>query len=634
MDALDYAVAATLSITLSNGEIHPVAFYSWTLTTSELNYNTHNKELLTIYKSFWTWWHYLEGSTTLINVVTDHKNLEYFSTTKILSRRQAWWLELLSQFNLVICFHPGKLRAKPDALTRQWDIYPKGGDSNYATINPHNFCPVFTQEQLALSLRATIILSPVLQAMYLMDIEQLHSNICSTLSTNPIASIHHKSEKSDPWWSLNSDGPLQRDNLHAGLQRPLTLSSPLQTWSSNRWTLWTKQNYQPSSTQVHLAQTMWICKGFCKSCASCYCAKTPHHRPYRSLKQLLILEKPWNSISIEQLPASFGYTAILVVIDRLTKQSIFIPTHNTIISTQLAQLFVLHVFSKHRVPSHITSNRGLEFVSHFFWFLGKTLDMTLHFTSGYHLEGNGQMECTNQTQEQYLCVYCNYQQDNWADLLLLAEFAYNNAPSATTGISPFFAYKGYHPNISIYLECDLTSTHAREFAVNLDELHQELQKQISAAQHCYQLPADARQSPAPDFKIRDKVYLNAKFLHTTHPSQKLSNKNVGPYKIIAKPGSHSFTLWLPDSMCAIHLVFHISQLEPASSSSIPDQVPTPPPPVLVEGEPEFEISKILNFKVDHHHCLCKLLYLVCWSGYEGTDEETSWILASKLGNAS
>ena len=81
-------------------------------------------------------------------------------------------------------------------------------------------------------------------------------------------------------------------------------------------------------------------------------------------------------------------------------------------------------------------------------------------------------------------------------------------------------------------------------------------------------------------------------------------------------------------------VFHVSQLEPASSSSIPGQVPTLPPPVLIEGKPEFEISEILNFKVDCHCRLCKLLYLVCWSGYEGTNEETSWILASELGNAS
>ena len=155
---------------------------------------------------------------------------------------------------------------------------------------------------------------------------------------------------------------------------------------------------------------------------------------------------------IEQLPASSSYTAILVVIDRLTKQSIFIPTHDTITSAQLAQLFVLHVFSKHGVPSHVTSNRGSEFVSHFFRSLGKALDMKLHFTSRYHPESDGQTECTNQTLEQYLCVYCNYQQDNWSDLLPLAEFAYNNTPSTTTGISPFFANKGYHLNISIHPE--------------------------------------------------------------------------------------------------------------------------------------------------------------------------------------
>ena len=144
----------------------------------------------------------------------------------------------------------------------------------------------------------------------------------------------------------------------------------------------------------------------------------------------------------------------------------------------------------------------------------------------------------------------------------------------------------------------------------------------------------AKWSPALDFKIRDKVYLNAKFLHTTHPSWKLSNKNVGPYEIITKPSSHSFTLRLPDSMHAVHPVFHVLQLEPASSSSIPGWVPTPPPPVLIEGKPEFEISEILNSKVDRCCCLCKLLYLVCWSGYKGTDEETSWILASELGNTS
>ena len=177
---------------------------------------------------------------------------------------------------------------------------------------------------------------------------------------------------------------------------------------------------------------------------------------------------------IEQLPDSEGYTTILVVVDRLTKQAIFIPTHDTITSVQLAQLFILHVFSKHGVPAHVTSDRGVEFVSHFFRSLGKALNMTLHFTSGYHPEGDGQTERTNQTLEQYIRIYCNYQQDNWSRLLPLAEFAFNNVPSATTGISPFFANKGYHPNITVYSDRDLTSAKAQEFVADLDELHQAL----------------------------------------------------------------------------------------------------------------------------------------------------------------
>jgi hypothetical protein len=117
--------------------------------------------------------------------------------------------------------------------------------------------------------------------------------------------------------------------------------------------------------------------------------------------------------------------------------------------------------------------------------------MTLHFTSGYHPEGDGQTECTNQTLEQYLQIYCNYQQDNWNTLLLLAEFAYNNAPSATTGIMPFFANKGYHLNISTHLDRELSSAQARDFLVKLDELHQERRSVIKGAQECYQVSANA-----------------------------------------------------------------------------------------------------------------------------------------------
>jgi len=141
-------------------------------------------------------------------------------------------------------------------------------------------------------------------------------------------------------------------------------------------------------------------------------SKPQCHRPYGSLQQLPIPECPWNSISmdfIEKLPSSSGFDTILVIVDCLLKQAIFIPTHNTITSAELARLFVIHVFLKHGVPSHVTSDYCSEFVSYFFRSLGTTLDMRLHFTSGYHSEANNQAERTNQTLEQYLHIYCNYQ---------------------------------------------------------------------------------------------------------------------------------------------------------------------------------------------------------------------------------
>ena len=111
--------------------------------------------------------------------------------------------------------------------------------------------------------------------------------------------------------------------------------------------------------------------------------------------------------------------------------------------------------------------------------------MWLHFTSGYHPEGDRQTEHMNQTLKQYLHVYCNYQQDNWSELLLLAEFAYNNAPSTTTGVSPFFANKGYHPNITVHPEHDIASSWAHNFAIDLDELQSTLKAEISVAQQRY-----------------------------------------------------------------------------------------------------------------------------------------------------
>src|SRR6266511_2133069 len=107
-DASDYALTTILSIVMEDDQLHPVAFHSRSFSASELNYDVHDKELFAIYEAFCIWCHYLEGSAAPIDVITEHKNLEYFAPTKLLNRRQAQWSEFLSQFNLIIHFQPGK----------------------------------------------------------------------------------------------------------------------------------------------------------------------------------------------------------------------------------------------------------------------------------------------------------------------------------------------------------------------------------------------------------------------------------------------------------------------------------------------------------------------------------------------
>ena len=114
----------------------------------------------------------------------------------------------------------------------------------------------------------------------------------------------------------------------------------------------------------------------------------------------------------------------------------------------------------------------------FFCSLGTALDVWLHFTSDYHPKDDGQTKCMNQTLKQYFCVYCNYQQDNQSKLLSLAEFSYNNVLSATTSVSPFFAY---HPSITIHPKCNIAFSQAYDFTIDLNKLQSTLKAEISVA---------------------------------------------------------------------------------------------------------------------------------------------------------
>jgi hypothetical protein len=218
--------------------------------------------------------------------------------------------------------------------------------------------------------------------------------------------------------------------------------------------------------------------------------------------------------------------------------------------------------------------------------------MCLHFTSGYHPKANGQAKCTNQTLEQYLCMYCNYRQDDWSTLLPLVEFAYNNTLNVWTGVTPFFTNKGYHPSITVHPKHEMASAHTCEFVLDLDALHQMLQQNMTATQEYQQQYANTDCLLAAEFPIGSQAYVRTEFFCVTHPSKKLSDKMAGPFKVVAKHGTHSYSLQLPAPMCLIHPIFHVAMLKPAVTNTIPGRIQSPLLPETIDNEEHYKITTI------------------------------------------
>ena len=130
-DASDFAIGAVLSQRNNENRLHPVAFHSRKFQPAEINYEIHDKELLAIVDAFKHWRRYCEGATHQVQVFSDHQNLEYFTTTKVLNRRQARWAQELAGIDFRIYYRPGAQNGKTDALSRRSEYHPeKGGMEN------------------------------------------------------------------------------------------------------------------------------------------------------------------------------------------------------------------------------------------------------------------------------------------------------------------------------------------------------------------------------------------------------------------------------------------------------------------------------------------------------------------------
>ena len=529
---------------------------------------------------------------------------------------------------------------------RQADYYLKRGDRDLTLANPQNFCPFFMQEQLAILLRATCLHDVTLLAASLFDLSTpiidsaaLIEDIKASYPANPLASWEFD-------LCLNGTPSNRFSLLTSGLllfdRRVFVLYNRPDRGNLRTRVLQEKHDH-PTAGHFRYNKTLELlhrdytwpsiradCKRFVAQCVLCACNKASRHRPYGLLQPLLIPERPWHSISmdfIKQLPPSNGFTAILVIIDQLLKEGIFIPTTNNAMSIDVADAFLTQVFSKHGIPLHISSNCGSEFTSHFFRSLGSLLCMRLHFTSGHHPSANGQVEWVNSTLEQYLRIYCNYEQDNWSKLLPFAEFAYNNAPHTSTGVSPFFATRGYDPIITVHSDAEVTDLCTQHFVANFDENHKFLRDQMKDAQDSMTRFANRDRIEPPPFRVGDRVYIHTDHIRTNRTTCKLVEKKIGPFPIVSQPSAMSFMLRLPSTIW-IHPIFHVSQLEPKTPNSFQDREQLPPPPLIIDGNPKYLIKRIINSKYNRVQCKCQLLYHIKWVGYPISNNPSDWLLAT------
>ena len=600
-DASDYALGGQLGQRDADGQLHPIAFYSKKLHGPELNYQIHDKELMAIIEACKEWRHYLSGTKHQVTVYTDHKNLTYFMTTKELNKRQIRWAEFLSEFDLKIIYRKGSENGRADALSRREDYQQ---DSKIPELHA-----IFQQnedgslQQTARQIGATYQIRENDKWIKELRKAQKHETLIGKDFRKNGRFTEYRQKIYVP--KVLRRALVQRIHEapahgHQGIAR---------TYHRIR------QNYDWPGLRGDIQAVI-------SECNTCAKAKAARHKPYGELQPLPVPQKAWDSIALDfivKLPLSkepisgARYDSILVITDRFTKFGHFIPYKEASTATDLAYSFLRNIVSLHGMPREIISDRGSVFVSKFWQGLITQLGVQHKLSTAYHPQTDGQTERLNQTLEQYLRSYVNYQQDDWVGLLPLAQFAYNSARTETTKVSPFYANYGFQPEAYREPGVEASSEQARLKAEQIPAMQGMLRKELEFVRERMTKYANQRRLKGPTLKEGGVVYLLRRNIRTKRPSDKLDYKKLGPFKIKRQVSTVNYELELPDGM-RIHPVFHVSLLEPAS----PDAKTETQLETETDPDQEYEVEEIL----DQRWVRNQQEYLVKWKGY--SQEENTW----------
>ncbi|KAK0608302.1 hypothetical protein LWI29_028621 [Acer saccharum] len=567
----------------------PVAFYSEALKGSALALSTYDKEMLAIVKAIRKWRPYLLGRPFIVR--TDQRSLKYLMEQRITTPTQIRWLPKILGYDYVIQYKRGRENQGADALSRMAEIecsaislpVPEWWTTLQQEVKHDPFYVKFVEAS-----------SNGVESKYTLrdGVWLKRGRICLSPISPLIPTIlteHH---------STSVGG-------HFGYHRTLNRIKDTFSWPNMRATI----------------------KEFIKGCDTCQRCKHDSLSPAGLLQPLPIPSTIWTEISmdfVEGLPVSQGYTVILVIVDRLSKYSHFVPLRHPYTAVTVAKAFIENVVRLHGMPISIVSDRDKVFVSLFWQTLFKLQGTVLKMSSSYHPQTDGQTEVVNRTLEQYLRCFTSDQPKKWVDWLPWAEFSYNTSVHSVTKVSPFEAVYGIPPPTMLSYVPGTTKVQAvDEFLRTRTEILRDLKHHLSIARDRMKTMADQRRREV-SFEVGDYVYLKLQpYRQKTvafRSSLKLSPRFFGPFRVLARIGPVAYKLELPTGS-QIHNVFHVGLLKKLVGP-IPDVSPVLPPvsdtPALLP-QPEFILDRRIIRKGKYRP---KTEILVKWVG--APREDATW----------
>ncbi|GJV05619.1 putative reverse transcriptase domain-containing protein [Tanacetum coccineum] len=360
-----------------------IAYASRQLKIHEKNYTTHDLELGAVVFALKIWRHYLYG--TRCTVFTDHKSLQHILDQKELNMRQRRWLELLSDYDCDIRYHPGKANVVADALSRKERPKPLRVRALVMTIGLN--LPKQILEAQTEALKPENLTAEDVGGMLRQDLtkERLKPRTDGTLCLN-----------NRSW--LPCYGDLRTLVMHESHKSKYSIHP-----GSDKMYQDLKQLYWWPNMKANIAT-------YVSKCLTCAKVKAEHQKPSGLLVQPEIPEWKWEKITMDfvtKLPKTAnGYDTIWVIVDRLTKSAHFLPMRENDPMEKLMKLYMKEVVTRHGVPVSIISDRDGRFTSLFWQALHKALGTRLDMSTAYHPETDGQSERTIQTLEDMLraCV--------------------------------------------------------------------------------------------------------------------------------------------------------------------------------------------------------------------------------------